>query len=111
MNALPAGHACPAGRAPSLIPKGEHVTPSRETVVRNLWAAPSLFIAAAFIAFILVRSDAAVRAGWILYFLGWLPPLIALAICTARKESPGPGGAFAFVALIAFGGIFWLNHA
>ncbi|MFJ3520764.1 MULTISPECIES: hypothetical protein [unclassified Streptomyces] len=84
---------------------------TRETVVRNLWASSALFVSAAFIAFVVVRSDAAVRVGWILYFAGWLPPLTALAICAARKESPGAGGVFAAALLAAFGLLFWLNHA
>ncbi|MFD3873960.1 hypothetical protein [Streptomyces sp. NPDC058623] len=91
--------------------RGERVALTRETVVRNLWAAPALFVTAAFIAFVVVRSDAAVRVGWTLYFAGWLPPLTALAICAARKETPGVGGVFALVLLLAFGLLFWLNHA
>ncbi len=84
---------------------------TRETVVRNLWASPALFVAAAFIAFVVVRSDAAVRVGWMFYFAGWLPPLAALAICAARKDSPGVGGVFALALLLTFGFLFWLNHA
>ncbi|MFD5098939.1 hypothetical protein [Streptomyces albidochromogenes] len=84
---------------------------TRETVVRNLWASTALFVTAAFIAFVVVRSDAAVRVGWMLYFAGWLPPLAALAICAARKERPDAGGAVALTILVAFGFLFWLNHA
>ncbi|MFD3701402.1 hypothetical protein ACFWUZ_35800 [Streptomyces sp. NPDC058646] len=84
---------------------------TRETVVRNLWASSALFVTAALIAFVGVRSDAGVRVGWMLYFAGWLPPLAALAMCAARKESPGVGGVFAVVLLSAFGLLFWLNHA
>ncbi|WP_284575047.1 hypothetical protein [Streptomyces sp. 2P-4] len=83
---------------------------TRETVVRNLWASPALFIAAAFVAFVVVRSEAAVRVGWLLYFAGWLPPLTALAVCIARKDRPGPGAAFAAMVLLGFGLLFWLNH-
>ncbi|MFG2987467.1 hypothetical protein ACGFYQ_40715 [Streptomyces sp. NPDC048258] len=84
---------------------------TRETVVRNLWASSALFVAAAFIAFVVVRSDAAVRVGWMLYFAGWLPPLAALAVCVARRDRPGVGGVFALVVLVVFGLLFWLNHA
>ncbi|MFK0050112.1 hypothetical protein ACIQU4_39615 [Streptomyces sp. NPDC090741] len=84
---------------------------TRETVVRNLWASPALFITAAVIAFVVVRSETAVRVGWLLYAVGWLPPLAALGICAARKESPGAGGAFALAVLVLFGFFFWLNHA
>ncbi|MFI5868403.1 hypothetical protein [Streptomyces sp. NPDC051546] len=84
---------------------------TRETVVRNLWASSALFVTAAFIAFVVVRSDSAVRVGWVLYWAGWLPPLAALATCAARRESPGAGGVFALVILVAFGLLFWLNHA
>ncbi|MFD7262675.1 hypothetical protein [Streptomyces sp. NPDC059874] len=84
---------------------------TRETVVRNLWASSALFVAAAFISFVVVRSDAAIRVGWMLYFAGWLPPLAALAICAARRDSPGVGGVFALVVLVGFGLLFWLNHA
>ncbi|MBT1184941.1 hypothetical protein HET69_13120 [Streptomyces sp. CJ_13] len=84
---------------------------TRETVVRNLWASSALFVTAAFIAFVVVRSDAAVRVGWTLYFMGWLPPLTALAICVVRKDRPGAGGAVALAVLAVFGFLFWLNHA
>uniref|UniRef100_UPI002F915B46 hypothetical protein n=1 Tax=Streptomyces anulatus TaxID=1892 RepID=UPI002F915B46 len=79
--------------------------------MQNLWSSSALFVTAAFIAFVVVRSDTAVRVGWILYITGWLPPLTALAICAVRKESPGVGGAFALVLLLGFGLLFWLNHA
>ncbi|MFD4789722.1 hypothetical protein ACFWN1_22220 [Streptomyces sp. NPDC058459] len=39
------------------------MAPTRETVVRPLWASPALFVTAALIAFVVVRSDAAVRVG------------------------------------------------
>ncbi|MFJ7124935.1 hypothetical protein [Streptomyces sp. NPDC098101] len=55
------------------------MVPTRETVIRNLWASPGLFVTA--------------------------------ALCASHKESPGPGGAFALVALLGFGLLFWLNHA
>ncbi|MGA5220243.1 hypothetical protein ACPCAE_29800 [Streptomyces cinereoruber] len=84
---------------------------TRETVVRNLWASPALFITVALIAFVVVRSDTATRVGWLFYFAGWLPATIALAVCASRKESPGVGGAFALVVLLGFGLMFWLNHA
>ncbi|MFJ3880550.1 hypothetical protein ACIPW5_24195 [Streptomyces sp. NPDC090077] len=84
---------------------------TRETVVRNLWASPALFVTAAFIAFVVVRSDTAVRVGWMLYFAGWLPPLVAVAVCAVRRERPGVGGAFALLVLAGFGLLFWLNHA
>ncbi|MFJ4972778.1 hypothetical protein [Streptomyces sp. NPDC088755] len=87
------------------------MAPTRETVVRNLWSSSALFVTAAFIAFVVVRSDTAVRVGWLLYFAGWLPPLTALAICAVRKESPGVGGVFALALLLGFGLLFWLNHA
>ncbi|MFH8616199.1 hypothetical protein ACH4E8_14140 [Streptomyces sp. NPDC017979] len=83
---------------------------TRQTVVRNLWASPALFITAAFIAFILVRSDKAISIGWLLYWAGWLPPLAALVTCAASKEKPGTGGIFALCVLLIFGGVFWLNH-
>ncbi|MFK0188271.1 hypothetical protein ACIQV1_29120 [Streptomyces rubiginosohelvolus] len=87
------------------------MAPTRETVMRNLWSSSALFVTAAFIAFVVVRSDTADRVGWILYTAGWLPPLTATAICAARKESLGIGGAFALALLLGFGLLFWLNHA
>ncbi|MFJ1591948.1 hypothetical protein ACIOD0_17110 [Kitasatospora albolonga] len=86
------------------------MAPTRETVVRNLWASSALFIFAAFIAFVTVGTDTAVRVGWALYFAGWLLPLAALVMCAARKENPGAGGAFALALLALFGTFFWLNH-
>ncbi|WP_432122673.1 hypothetical protein [Streptomyces sp. S1] len=87
------------------------MAPTRETVIRNLWASPGLFVTAALIAFVVVRSDTADRVGWAFYFAGWLPPAAALALCASRKESPGVGGAYALVVLLGFGLLFWLNHA
>ncbi|MFF4455204.1 hypothetical protein [Streptomyces goshikiensis] len=84
---------------------------TRETVVRNLWASPALFVTAAFLSFVVVRSDTAVRVGWTLYFLGWLPPVAALAVCAVRKDRPGVGAAVALSILTVFGFLFWLNHA
>ncbi|MFJ4869030.1 hypothetical protein [Streptomyces sp. NPDC088757] len=84
---------------------------TRETVIRNLWASPALFITAALIAFVVVRSDTATRVGWVLYSAGWLPAAIALTLCASRKENPGVGGTFALVVLLGFGLLFWLNHA
>ncbi|WP_329304647.1 hypothetical protein [Streptomyces anulatus] len=87
------------------------MAPTRETVVRNLWSSSALFVTAAFITFVVGRSDTADRVGWMIYIAGWLPPLTALAICATRKESPGAGGVFALALLLGFGLLFWLNHA
>lgn len=78
--------------------------------MRNLWASPALFVTASLTAFVVVRSDAAIRAGWLFYFAGWVPPLIALAACAGRGERPGVGGVFALAVLALFGILFWLNH-
>ncbi|WP_217650012.1 hypothetical protein, partial [Streptomyces sp. CC77] len=58
-----------------------------DTLLRNLWAAPALFAAAAFTAFNAVVTETAVRVGWACYAAGWLPPLLALAVCAARRGS------------------------
>ncbi|MFE0422077.1 hypothetical protein [Streptomyces sp. NPDC058953] len=81
-----------------------------ETVLRNLWAAPAMFIMASFISFALGREDGDLRFGWMFYFAGWIPPLVALVWCGARRENPGVGGVFALVVLLFFGLLYWLTY-
>ncbi|WP_236241469.1 hypothetical protein [Streptomyces sp. CC228A] len=90
---------------------GTPPTAPRDVLVRNLWASPAVFVTAAFTAFNAVGTDLAVRVGWACYAAGWLPPILAVAVCAARKQRPGMGGAAAAAVLAVFGALFWLNHS
>ncbi|WP_236244073.1 hypothetical protein [Streptomyces sp. CC210A] len=91
--------------------RANRTAPAGDTLLRNLWAAPALFAVAAFTAFNAVGTETAVRVGWACYAAGWLPPLLALAVCAARRERPSVGGAAAGTVLVVLGALFRLNHA
>ncbi|QHC26464.1 hypothetical protein [Streptomyces sp. GS7] len=61
-------------------------------------------------AFVILRTESAVRVGWIPYFVGWVPSLCMAAWCAVRRRSPGAGGGFAFALLALFGLLSWLAH-
>lgn len=81
-----------------------------QAVSDNMWGSPALFCLAAFVAFVIVRTESATRVGWILYFAGWVPAICMAVWCAARRKSPGVGGAFAFALLAVFGLLSWLAH-
>ncbi|MFI1200900.1 hypothetical protein K2224_07245 [Streptomyces sp. BHT-5-2] len=81
-----------------------------QVVSDNMWGSTALFCMAAFVAFVVVRSDAAVGVGWILYGCGWVPAICMAGWCAARRRAPGVGGAFAFGLLVVFGVLAWLAH-
>ncbi|PNE36329.1 hypothetical protein [Streptomyces noursei] len=84
---------------------------TRERMVSdNMWGSSAVFCMAAFVAFVVVRSEAAVRVGWILYGCGWVAPVGMAVWCAARRKSPGVGGVFAFGLLVVFGLLAWLAH-
>lgn len=82
----------------------------RQIISDNMWGSSALFCMAAFVAFVIVRTESAVRVGWILYFVGWAPSICMAAWCAVRRKSPGVGGAFAFALLALFGLLSWLAH-
>jgi hypothetical protein len=87
------------------------VKKTREQMIAdNMWGSAALFVCAAFISFVLIRTNNATTAGWVLYICGWIPPTGMAIRCLAKRRNPGVGGAFSFSLLAISGSFFWLNH-
>lgn len=82
----------------------------QETIERNLWAAPALFVFVAWIIFKIDGRSSASTAGWIVYGTGWIPALIMLVRSVAQRRNPGVGAVVAYGLLIFMGIFFWGNH-
>ncbi|MFI8435799.1 hypothetical protein ACIGJO_18985 [Streptomyces sp. NPDC079020] len=98
----------------------DHATPReprpsrRETIERNLWASPALFVLAAWVLFRLGDGTSTERLtdlAWITYAVGWVPALVMLGRSAVRRTNPGVGAAFAFTVLVLMGVLFGGNHA
>ncbi|MFD9421509.1 MULTISPECIES: hypothetical protein [unclassified Streptomyces] len=86
----------------------------RETVERNLWASPALFVLAAWALFRagdLASTDRLTDLAWISYAVGWLPALVMLVRSLVRRAAPGFGAVFSFGILVLMGALFLGNHA
>ncbi|MCX4677079.1 hypothetical protein OG413_17520 [Streptomyces sp. NBC_01433] len=86
----------------------------RETVERNLWASPALFVLAAWALFLagdLASTDRLADLAWISYAVGWLPALVMLGRSLIRRANPGYGAVFSFGILVLMGTLFLGNHA
>ncbi|MFJ9667234.1 hypothetical protein ACIRPP_21920 [Streptomyces sp. NPDC101219] len=83
----------------------------QETIERNLWAAPALFVFAAWIIFKTDGGSSVSTAGWIVYAAGWIPALVMLVRSVTQGRNPGIGAAVAYGILILMGILFWGNHA
>ncbi len=82
----------------------------QETVERNLWAAPALFVLVAWIIFKIDGGSSVTAAGWIVYAAGWIPALVMLVRSVAQSRNPGIGAVVAYGLLILMGIFFWGNH-
>ncbi|MGR8010449.1 hypothetical protein [Streptomyces hypolithicus] len=81
----------------------------QETIERNLWAAPALFVLVAWVLF--KTDDSSVsRVAWTVYAVGWVPALIMLVRAAATRRNPGIGAVVGCGILILMGAFFWANH-
>ncbi|HET6357821.1 hypothetical protein ACFYW6_05935 [Streptomyces sp. NPDC002659] len=89
----------------------EHIGPDRrETIERNLWAAPAMFVAVSWALFQKDDASSASTVAWIIYTAGWIPALGLLVRSAAQRRNPGVGAVFAFGLLVLMGLLFWANH-
>ncbi|MFI1397630.1 hypothetical protein [Streptomyces sp. NPDC020681] len=82
----------------------------QETIERNLWAAPALFVLVAWVLFKAGDGSSSSAAAWIVYAAGWVPALIMLIRSAFRRKNPGVGAVFAFSILLVMGAFFLGNH-
>ena len=81
----------------------------RETVERNLWAAPALFVLAAWVMFKVDDSKVSATA-WGVYAVGWLPAVVLLLKAAVTRRNPGIGAVVGCGLLVVMGAFFWANH-
>ncbi|MFD3516166.1 hypothetical protein [Streptomyces sp. NPDC058657] len=85
------------------------MSPRQETVERNLWAAPALFVLVAWVLFKRDESQAS-AAAWAVYAVGWLPAVVLLAKAAVTRRNPGIGAVVGCGILVVMGAVFWMNH-
>jgi hypothetical protein len=77
------------------------------SALKNLWASPFCFIAAAFIAFNMIGHRS---AGWALMAAGLVGPLVALVWGAVRRERPDSFAIVPMGALVLFTVLFGINE-
>ncbi|TQK44717.1 hypothetical protein FBY35_6240 [Streptomyces sp. SLBN-118] len=82
----------------------------RETIERNLWAAPAVFVAVSWALFQKNDATSASTVAWIIYTAGWIAALGLLVRSAGRRRNPGVGAVFAFGVLVLMGAQFWANQ-
>lgn len=82
----------------------------QETVERNLWAAPALFVLVAWVMFKMDDSKVSTLA-WAVYAVGWLPAVVLLVKAAVTRRNPGIGAVVGCGLLVLMGAFFWANHA
>jgi len=90
------------------------VSQRTETIERNIWASPALFITVALVLFRIGdwRADGnLVALAWAVYAAGWIPALVMLARAVVTRTNPGIGPAVICGFLVVMGLLFLVNHA
>ncbi|MDN3023257.1 hypothetical protein [Streptomyces sp. S.PB5] len=82
-------------------------TSEMSSSLKNLWASPLCFIAAAFVAFNMTGHRG---AGWALMAAGLIGPLVALAWGAVRHERPDSFVIIPLGALVLFTVLFGINE-
>ncbi|MEL5959383.1 hypothetical protein AADR41_32305 [Streptomyces sp. CLV115] len=82
----------------------------QETIERNLWAAPALFVFVAWVLFKVDSSPVMPRIAWAVYAAGWIPVLGMLGRTAVQRRNPGIGAVFGCGILLITGAVFLANH-
>ncbi|MGW7414604.1 hypothetical protein [Streptomyces sp. NPDC054863] len=82
----------------------------QETIERNLWAAPALFVLVAWVLFKANGSASVSTTAWAVYAAGWIPAVILLIKAAVTRRNPGIGAVVGCGLLIVMGAFFWANH-